>query len=94
MKDEGLDYGQVTSWMGRYGVLERVTRTYPRDNVYSRGRKSHTMLKRKPGVSPLASSSSIVHSARGVGKPPGRISTNWGTRSPDRAAAAARFFSA
>jgi len=53
MKEEGLDYSQLGKWMAKYGVLERVTKTYPRDNVFSKGKKGYTTLKRKPGVSPM-----------------------------------------
>jgi SNF2 family DNA or RNA helicase len=60
MKEEGLDYGHVTDWMAKYGVLERVTRTYPQDNVCSRGKKGKTVLKRKPGVSPLVFSRHLL----------------------------------
>lgn len=60
MKNEGLDYNQVTGWMAKYGVLERVTKTYPQDNVYSKGRKGKTILKRKPGISPLVFSRHLM----------------------------------
>ncbi|MBN2331039.1 MAG: DEAD/DEAH box helicase [Candidatus Aenigmarchaeota archaeon] len=60
LKDDGLDYGHVTGWMAKYGVLERVTRTYPQDNVCSKGRKGRTILKRKPGVSPLVFSRHLL----------------------------------
>jgi SNF2 family DNA or RNA helicase len=63
LKDEGLDYGHVTGWMAKYGVLERVTRTYPQDNVCSRGRKGRTVLKRKPGVSPVVFSRHLLDKA-------------------------------
>jgi len=60
LKEEGLDYGHVTGWMAKYGVLERITRTYPQDNRYSRGKKGRTVLKRKPGVSPLVFSKHLL----------------------------------
>ncbi len=60
VKQDGLDYGRVTGWMSKYGVLERVTRTYPQDNVYSKGKKGRTVLKRKPGVSPLVFSRHLL----------------------------------
>jgi len=60
VKEEGLDYGQVTGWMAKYGVLERVTKTYPQDNRYSKGKKGRTVLKRKPGVSPLVFSRHLL----------------------------------
>jgi SNF2 family DNA or RNA helicase len=61
MKEDGLDYRQVSGWMARYGVLERVTRTYPQDNVFSRGRRGSTVLKRKPGVSPMVFSRHLLN---------------------------------
>jgi len=61
MKEDGLDYRQVSGWMARYGVLERVTRTYPQDNVFSRGRRGSTILKRKPGVSPMVFSRHLLN---------------------------------
>lgn len=60
VKDDGLDYSQVSGWMAKYGVLERVTKSYPEDNVYSRGKKGHTTLKRKPGVSPMIFSKHLL----------------------------------
>jgi len=60
LKEEGIDYGHVTGWMSKFGVLERVTRTYPQDNVYSKGKKGKTVLKRKPGVSPLVFSRHLL----------------------------------
>lgn len=61
MKEEGLDYNQVSGWMGRYGVLERITRTYPQDNKFSKGKKNNTHLKRKPGISPLVFSRHLLN---------------------------------
>jgi len=61
MKNDDLDYGQVTGWMSRYGVLERITRYYPQDNVFSRGKKSGTRVKRKPGVSPAVFSKHLLN---------------------------------
>ncbi|MBI2177635.1 MAG: ATP-dependent helicase, partial [Candidatus Tectomicrobia bacterium] len=52
MREEDLGYGSLTQWMSRYGVLERVTRTRPEDNLRSRGKRSSTLVRRKPGVSP------------------------------------------
>ncbi|MBW1947847.1 MAG: ATP-dependent helicase, partial [Deltaproteobacteria bacterium] len=61
MQEEGIDYNQVSRWMEKYGVLERVTKTYPRDNVYSKGKKGRTVLKRKPGVSPTVFSKHLLN---------------------------------
>ena len=52
LREEDLDYGQVTGWMAKYGVLERVTKAPLEDNVRSKGKRSSTTIKRKPGVSP------------------------------------------
>jgi hypothetical protein len=40
MKEEDLGYGSVSGWMARYGVPERVTKSYPQDNRYSNGYES------------------------------------------------------
>jgi len=61
MKEEDLGYGSVSGWMARYGVLERVTKSYPQDNRYSKGKKGHTVLKRKPGVSPMVFSRHLLN---------------------------------
>jgi len=53
MKQEGLEYNRISEWMSRYGVLEKITKYSSEDNTWSRGRKSSTILKRKPGISPM-----------------------------------------
>jgi len=53
MKQEGLEYNRISEWMSRYGVLEKITKYSSEDNTWSRGRKSSTVLKRKPGISPM-----------------------------------------
>jgi hypothetical protein len=53
IKDEDIGYNEVSKWMAKYGVLERITRSYPQDNVLSKGKRGQTTLKRKPGVSPM-----------------------------------------
>lgn len=63
MKEEELEYGDVGKWMGRYGVLERITKYKGADNVFSRGRKSGTRVKRKPGVSPAVFSRHLLDRA-------------------------------
>ncbi|MDK2463705.1 MAG: DEAD/DEAH box helicase [Candidatus Korarchaeota archaeon] len=52
MRQDGLGYRDVTAWMAKYGVLERTTRYYPEDNVFSKGKRGRTSVKRRPGVSP------------------------------------------
>lgn len=46
--------------MARYGVLERTTKYYPEDNVFSKGKKGGTRTKRKPGVSPAVFSRHLL----------------------------------
>ena len=60
MKQEGLEYHRITEWMARYGVLEKITKYSAEDNACSRGRKATTILKRKPGVSPMVFSSHLM----------------------------------
>jgi hypothetical protein len=60
MKGDGLEYGQVAQWMARYGVLERTTKYHPADNVYSKGKRGGTRVKRKPGVSPAVFSKHLL----------------------------------
>jgi SNF2 family DNA or RNA helicase len=60
MLKENIAYSHLSRWMARYGVLERITRTYPQDNICSRGRKGSTTQKRKPGVSPMVFSNHLL----------------------------------
>ena len=60
LKKEGIGYGEIAKWMARYGVLERITRTSPEDNVCSRGKKKNTTIKRKPGISPMVFSNYLM----------------------------------
>ena len=60
MKQEGLEYNRISEWMSRYGVLEKITKYSSEDNVCSRGRKTSTILKRKPGVSPMVFSNHLM----------------------------------
>jgi SNF2 family DNA or RNA helicase len=53
MKEEGFNYNRVSEWIAKYGVLERITKSYPEDNIRSRGKKPYTRIKKKPGISPL-----------------------------------------
>jgi len=63
MLAEGLQYGKEMNFIGRYGVLERVTRYYPGDdNVCSKGRKGQTVTREKPGVSPAIFSNHLMGS--------------------------------
>lgn len=60
MRQDGLGYRDVTAWMAKYGVLERTTRYYPEDNVFSKGKRGRTSVKRKPGVSPQVFSKHLL----------------------------------
>ena len=60
IKKENIDYKQISKWVSRYGVLEKITRQSTEDNVCSRGKKASTYLKRKPGISPLIFSNHLL----------------------------------
>jgi len=61
IREEGIGYDELSKWMGKYGILERVTRSYPKDNVRSKGRKGRTVVKKKPGVSPMVFSRHLLN---------------------------------
>lgn len=54
MREEGFDYGEsgVRQFAETYGVLEKVTTIEPSDNACSKA-KATTVVKRRPGASPL-----------------------------------------
>jgi len=60
MKNEGIEYGEVSKWMARYGVLERVRKIQSDDNVLSKGRKPYVYLKKRPGISPMVFSNHLM----------------------------------
>lgn len=60
IKEEDIKYHDVSRWMAKYGVLERVTKSSSQDNVFSKGKKGSTTLKRKPGVSPMIFSKHLL----------------------------------
>jgi len=60
MKQEGLEYHRISEWMSRYGVLEKITKYSSQDNICSKGRKTSTILKRKPGISPMVFSNHLM----------------------------------
>ncbi len=60
MKQEGLEYHKISQWMSRYGVLEKITKYSSEDNTWSKGKKTSTILKRKPGISPLVFSNHLL----------------------------------
>jgi SNF2 family DNA or RNA helicase len=54
MREEGFDYGEsgVRQFAETYGVLEKVTTIEPSNNACSKA-KATTVVKRRPGASPL-----------------------------------------
>jgi len=60
MKQEGLEYHRISEWMSRYGVLEKITKYSSQDNICSKGKKTSTILKRKPGISPMVFSNHLM----------------------------------
>jgi len=60
MKQEGLEYHRISDWMSRYGLLEKITKYSAEDNTCSRGRRKSTVLKRKPGISPMVFSNHLI----------------------------------
>src|SRR5574341_2328793 len=60
IKAEDIEYREVSKWMAKYGVLERITKSKPEDNIYSRGKRKYSILKRKPGVSPMIFSKHLL----------------------------------
>lgn len=60
LKKEGIGYGEISKWMARYGVLEKITRTSSEDNVRSKGKKRNTTVKRRPGISPMVFSNYLM----------------------------------
>lgn len=60
MKQEGLEYHRISEWMSRYGVLEKITKYSCEDNTCSKGRKKSSILKRKPGISPMVFSNHLM----------------------------------
>lgn len=63
MVKEGFSYGSRMNFVNRYGVLEKVTKYYPGDdNVCSKGKTGTTVIREKPGVSPLIFSNHLMGS--------------------------------
>src|SRR6185312_8598279 len=55
MKERGFEWGSAgrSSFTQDYGVLETVTRIEPEDNACSNKAKTTSVVRRKPGASPL-----------------------------------------
>jgi len=60
LEREGIGYGNIAKWMARYGVLEKITRSNPEDNVFSKGKKKNTIIKKRPGISPMVFSNYLM----------------------------------
>ena len=60
IKKENIAYKQVSKWISRYGVLEKITRQSVEDNISSRGKKASTHIKRNPGISPMIFSNHLL----------------------------------
>ena len=60
LQKEGIGYGEIAKWMARYGVLEKITRSNPEDNICSRGKKKNTIIKKRPGISPMVFSNYLM----------------------------------
>jgi SNF2 family DNA or RNA helicase len=60
LEREGIGYGNIAKWMARYGVLEKITRSNPEDNIFSKGKKKNTIIKKKPGISPMVFSNYLM----------------------------------
>jgi superfamily II DNA or RNA helicase len=60
MKKEGLEYHRISEWMSRYGVLEKITKYDSEDNSCSKGKKISSVMKRRPGISPMVLSNHLL----------------------------------
>ncbi|MCI0330690.1 MAG: DEAD/DEAH box helicase [candidate division Zixibacteria bacterium] len=60
IKREDIEYEEVSKWMAKYGVLERITKSRPEDNLCSKGKRKYSILKRKPGISPMIFSKHLL----------------------------------
>lgn len=53
LKRDGFEHADVKQWTERYGVIETVTDLNDGDDFkFGRGRKKHSMIRKRPGVSP------------------------------------------
>jgi SNF2 family DNA or RNA helicase len=63
LREEEIQYHDLTKWVSRYGVLERTTRYYEsRDNIRSKGKRGRTVIREKPGLSPVVFSRHLLGS--------------------------------
>ncbi len=54
LKGDGFEYQSSNKFLSTYGTIEVVRKLDEVDNVYGRGRKKAEMIRRRPGVSPVA----------------------------------------
>jgi len=54
LKADGFSYEHANRFLSTYGTIEVVRKLDEVDNVYGRGRKKAEMVRRRPGVSPVA----------------------------------------
>ena len=54
LKADGFEYDSSNKFLSTYGTIEVVRKLDEVDNVYGRGKKKAEMIRRRPGVSPVA----------------------------------------
>jgi SNF2 family DNA or RNA helicase len=54
LKADGFNYEDSNKFLSTYGTIEVVRKLDEVDNVYGRGKKKAEMIRRRPGVSPVA----------------------------------------
>ena len=54
LKADGFEYEDSNKFLSTYGTIEVVRKLDEVDNVYGRGKKKAEMIRRRPGVSPVA----------------------------------------
>jgi SNF2 family DNA or RNA helicase len=54
LKADGFNYEDSNKFLSTYGTIEVVRKMDEVDNVYGRGKKKAEMIRRRPGVSPVA----------------------------------------
>lgn len=54
LKVDGFNYEDSNKFLSTYGTIEVVRKLDEVDNIYGRGKKKAEMIRRRPGVSPVA----------------------------------------
>ncbi|OPY63736.1 MAG: hypothetical protein A4E57_03720 [Syntrophorhabdaceae bacterium PtaU1.Bin034] len=54
LKADGFNHEDANKFLSTYGTIETVRKLDEEDNVYGRGKKKAEMVRRRPGVSPVA----------------------------------------